>query len=49
MEFLRFEQVRDRVPDNFEDLGGQQVKNIARSPMHAVKKADAIATTSPLA
>ena len=42
-----FEQVRDRVPDSFEDLGDQQVKNIARSPMHAVKKADAIATTHP--
>jgi TolB-like protein/class 3 adenylate cyclase/Flp pilus assembly protein TadD len=25
-----FEQVRDRVPDSFEDLGDQQVKNIAR-------------------
>jgi len=25
-----FEQVRDRVPDSFEDLGEQQVKNIAR-------------------
>src|SRR2546429_50741 len=25
-----FEQVRDRVPDRFEDLGDQQVKNIAR-------------------
>jgi TolB-like protein len=25
-----FEQVRDRVPDTFEDLGDQQVKNIAR-------------------
>src|SRR3984893_15180441 len=25
-----FEQVRDRVPDGFEDLGDQQVKNIAR-------------------
>ena len=28
-----FEQVRDRVPDSFEDLGDQQVKNIARSPI----------------
>jgi hypothetical protein len=26
---LVFEQVRDRVPDSFEDLGDQQVKNIA--------------------
>ena len=25
-----FEQVRDRVPDSFEDLGDQQVKNITR-------------------
>ena len=25
-----FEQVRGRVPDSFEDLGDQQVKNIAR-------------------
>src|SRR5260370_13659502 len=25
-----FEQVRDRVPDSFEDLGDQQVRNIAR-------------------
>src|SRR5207302_9308789 len=25
-----FEQARDRVPDRFEDLGDQQVKNIAR-------------------
>src|SRR5712692_7526935 len=25
-----FEQVRDRVPDSFEDLGDQQVKNIVR-------------------
>jgi TolB-like protein len=25
-----FEQVRDRVPDSFEDLGDHQVKNIAR-------------------
>jgi len=28
-----FEQVRDRVPDSFEDLGDQQTKNIARSPI----------------
>ena len=28
-----FEQVRDRVPDSFEDLGDQQVKNIVRSPI----------------
>ena len=33
-----FEQVRDRVPDSFEDLGDQQVKNIARSPHRTPSK-----------
>src|SRR6202040_3285306 len=31
-----FEQVRDRVDESFEDLGDQQVKNIAR-PVHAYR------------
>jgi adenylate cyclase len=37
-----FEQVRDRVPDSFEDLGNQQVKNIAR-PVRVYRVSDTIA------
>jgi TolB-like protein len=43
-----FEQVRDRVPDSFEDLGDQQVKNIAR-PVRAFRLAWRPTPASPTA
>src|SRR2546421_6299236 len=42
-----FEQVRDRVPDSFEDLGDQQVKNIARAVrVYRVRDAGAAKSSS---
>src|SRR6266436_3015492 len=41
-----FEQVRDRVPDSFEDLGDQQVKNIAR-PVRVYRLAQLPTPASP--
>jgi TolB-like protein/class 3 adenylate cyclase len=43
-----FEQVRDRVPDGFEDLGDQQVKNIAR-PVRVYRLAQLPTPASPTA
>ncbi len=43
-----FEQVRDRVPDSFEDLGDQQVKNIAR-PVRVYRLAHLRTPASPTA
>src|SRR5216683_325474 len=43
-----FEQVRDRVPDSFEDLGDQQVKNIAR-PVRVYRLAQRSTPVSPTA
>src|SRR5437879_2343524 len=43
-----FEQVRDRVPDSFEDLGDQQVKNIAR-PVRVYRLAQLPTPASPTA
>jgi TolB-like protein/class 3 adenylate cyclase/Tfp pilus assembly protein PilF len=43
-----FEQVRDRVPDSFEDLGDQQVKNIAR-PVRVYRLARLPTPPSPVA
>jgi adenylate cyclase len=43
-----FEQVRDRVPDSFEDLGEQQVKNIAR-PVRVYRLAQLPTPASPTA
>src|SRR6266404_4094808 len=43
-----FEQVRDRVPDRFEDLGDQQVKNIAR-PVRVYRLAQLPTPVSPTA
>jgi class 3 adenylate cyclase len=41
------DHVRDRLPFVFEDLGEQQVKNIAR-PVRVYRVRDAVATQSPL-
>src|SRR5712671_1501226 len=43
-----FEQVRDRVPDSFEDLGDHQVKNIAR-PVRVYRLAQPPTPASPTA
>jgi adenylate cyclase len=43
-----FEQVRDRVPDSFEDLGDQQVKNIAR-PVRVYRLTQPTTAASPMA
>jgi TolB-like protein/class 3 adenylate cyclase len=43
-----FEQVRDRVPDSFEDLGDQQVKNIAR-PVREYRLAQLSTPATPTA
>jgi TolB-like protein len=43
-----FEQVRDRVPDSFEDRGDQQVKNIAR-PVRVYRLAQLPTPASPTA
>jgi TolB-like protein len=43
-----FEQARDRVPDSFEDLGDQQVKNIAR-PVRVYRLAQLSTPVSPTA
>jgi adenylate cyclase len=43
-----FEQVRDRVPDSFEDLGDRQVKNIAR-PVRVYRLAQLSTPVSPTA
>ncbi len=43
-----FEQVRDRVPGSFEDLGDQQVKNIAR-PVRVYRLAQLPTPASPTA
>src|ERR1700730_12798804 len=43
-----FEQVRDRLPDGFEDLGDQQVKNIAR-PVRVYRLLPGTTTPSPKA
>jgi TolB-like protein/class 3 adenylate cyclase len=43
-----FEQVRDRVPDSFEDLGDQQVKNIAR-PVRVYRLAQLSTPATPTA
>jgi adenylate cyclase len=42
-----FEQVRDRVPDSFEDLGDQQVRNIAR-PVRVYRLAQLPTPASPV-
>src|SRR6266581_7840314 len=41
------DHVRDRLPFVFEDLGEQQVKNIAR-PVRVYRVRDAVATQSPM-
>jgi adenylate cyclase len=43
-----YDQVRDRLPFGFEDLGEQQVKNIAR-PVRVYRVRDTGAANSPLA
>src|SRR5882724_573043 len=43
-----YDQVRDRLPSAFEDLGEQQVKNIAR-PVRVYRVRDATAAKSPSA
>src|SRR5437879_4516204 len=43
-----FEQVRDRVPDSFEDLGDQQVKNITR-PVRVYRVTQLSTPASPMA